>query len=100
MSKRPAIVGDIFTLIVWVLVAGGLLWLVLWVIELASPSVSRAVPPFVLGAGIMLGLALLSASVVFGAYLRNRGFPARDRLNAVLVVAVAALVAILTYRAC
>ena len=100
MSKRPAIVGDIFTLIVWVLVAGGLLWLVLWVIELASPSVSRAVPPFVLGAGIMLGLALLSTSVVFGAYVRNRGFPARDRLNAVLVVAVAALVAILTYRAC
>jgi hypothetical protein len=100
MSKLPAILGDIFTLIVWVLVAGGLLRLVLWVIELASPSAPRAVPPFVLGAGIMLGLTLLSVSVVFGAYLRNRGFPARDRLSAVLVVAVAALVAILTYRAC
>lgn len=100
MSNRPAIVGDIFTLVVWVLLAGGLLRLVLWGIELASPGASRAVPPFVLGAGVMLGLTLLAASVLFGAYLRNRGFPPGDRLIAVLVVAVAALVAILTYRAC
>ena len=61
MPKRPAVVGTIITFLVWVLVAGGLFSLVLGIVELASPSFARALPPFVLGAGILLGLALLAA---------------------------------------
>jgi len=100
MSKRPAIVGDIITFLVWVLVAGGLFSLVLGVVEFASPSFARALPPFVLGAGISLGLALLAALVLIGAYVRNRGVPARERLIAILLVTVPVLVAILGYRGC
>ena len=100
MSKRPALVGDMITFVMWVLVAGGLFWLVLEVVELASPSFARALLPFVLGAGIMLGLALLAALVLLGAYVRNRGVPARDRLIAILLVTVPVLVAVLVYRGC